>query len=287
MEDDIQDHHRDILNKIKKVELDLVKQEHRPIKLLKTIFSKNENKEIKKAAIIALILRWFFSPVTVAISSSILVGGATIYLMYTQTELIKNQNNLIQQQIHIQESTRKVSQNDQLNSILHDFNNELNDSKNNQVSEVLISRIIMFTNIVNDHINYSQKVIPQKQYSILKGALFRVLINSKINQKQLREILLNADFTYSSLTYLNLNELNLSKCNFEGSNFSHTTFNKCDLDKTNLNNSNLNFSYFNNSSLNKAYLKNTKYSNIITLDNIETIGLDEIYINEDNIRKNH
>lgn len=91
----------DLKDKIRKIEADLIEQEHRPIKVIsnflfrKKRWPKGDARRISSTK--SLIWRLFFSPGTIAASGGI-IAIATLFVFLQQNKIIQDQNSLITKQ---------------------------------------------------------------------------------------------------------------------------------------------------------------------------------------------
>ena len=228
--------------KLKKIEAELLEQEHRPFKILWNYFNrKNRFKDSKdkrrKAVTKAVIWRLFISPTTIAIATSGLLGYLSLFLLYKQTNLFKNQNKFIQQQTHLAEASRRSSQMFIMGEVLSDINTELKDPLNSRdtLSNTLVGRIIGLSRSMKPYKYLVGDSLINKPLSPERGQLLIALVESKIDSTFfVDKILKGSDFSSAEL-----NGANLSGANLNGVNLNMAQLNSANLKNANLKNARL------------------------------------------------
>lgn len=179
--------------KIEKIEVKLIEQEHRPFVILNNFFikrkkwAKDDPRQI--AATKAIIWRLFFSPTVVA-SIGGFIALLSLGVFVWQNALISKQNNFFQEQIKQQDEQYKLQRRTVLIGILY------NDWK------------------VRSHIRLKAE------------ALIEIIELERLERKQRKvDDLSQINLSNVDLQSVKLENVDLSNVNFEGANFTDATLN--------------------------------------------------------------
>ena len=267
---------KDIENKIVKVEAELLEQEHRPFQLIWNFLDRKNRWKSKddirhKAVIKAIFWRFIFSPTTMAVISTGIVGFLTLFFMFRQTTLLEKQNLLfeiqnkrIEQQTHLIEADRRSAQIFIMGEVLADINKELEDYNNinRTLSNTLVGRIISLSRAMKAYRYLDDDSLIKTPLSPERGQLLISLLESRIDSGFLQRRIMNGcDFRQSELIGADLYKANLQNTFMQGANFESANLNFSNLSGAQLQYSNFEYAElsgakFNYTKLNGANLKN-------------------------------
>lgn len=194
-------------------------------------------------------------------------------LLGQQNTLLERQNDKIDYQINLEESTRRSSLVFLMGNIMDKIDEELKDafnvdSKTRRLSPQLIGRIVALSQSLKPYrfLDTNADTLT-KPYSPERSQLLLSLVNSELDQVTYKEIFSRATFAYADLSNANLSFMTLS-----GANFTEVDFRGANLSDTDFTNSNLSFAYvqgvklfhsdFSNANLFGANFSDAKVSDI-------------------------
>ncbi len=179
----------------------------------------------------------------------IAIGGlmGTIVL-YNQNQLLAKQNEKIDNQILLDEASRRSSLNFLLANLLDKVDAELKEAKEDgkprRLSAQLVGRIASLSHSLQPYQYWDNGSIIEKAISPERGSLLIALLNSKIDTLTLDTIYRISNFKAANLEQINLSGAYLKGIDLSGANLAHV----------NLDNANLNDAVFQNANLYQASL---------------------------------
>lgn len=289
-------------NRIEKLELKILEQEHRIIPAFINLFKKWKNKKERFATIRALAFVLFSSGtvtavgVTITAIMGILIASRANAILDTQNGLIKTQNRFTENQTYLEESTRRSALTFELSSILDEIDEELDlqESKEprlinfpgRQLSSRLNGRIIALSNslkpykYLNENGNLSRLLSPERAQlliSLVNSYLYTDYMQRMINlsYSDLEGIeFFRQNSSNVNLSQMKLNNSNMKNGNFHGVKFVLTNLSNADLGNSIMKFSNLSFANLKGANLNGcdfegAYLPNAEMFKEAKMDSIE------------------
>jgi len=183
-------------------------------------------------------LRTYLSTVSMLfIGIGSLIGGV---LLINQNKLINHQNSIIENQLQLEEASRRSSLQFMLSGIMDKMQLELEDSINNpnrELSEELINRISSLTYGFKPYKFLESNQMVSNQLSPERGQLFFTLINSNINTEQIMQLTQKSNFRFSDLKTMNLSNKQILSSNLDNSDLSNVSAINSLIQNINLNNS--------------------------------------------------
>ncbi len=221
-----------IESKMIALEAKLLEQEHRPITLIWNYFYKRKkypkDDPRRKAVAKAIIWRFFFSPNTVAFTLTTLISFLTVFFINRQNNLIENQNHLI-------EATRRSSQMIILDGVLKDINKEL--ANKDTLSKNLQARIQSLSHTTKPYklLDYNtNKLSPL--LSPERSQLLYSLVSSGIKNDFLAALFKKTNFNYADLNGLNLINRHLKNSKIRYSSLDSTLLHNSIISKADIRN---------------------------------------------------
>lgn len=222
-------------------------------------------------------------------------------LLFNQNELIKQQSELIGQQVHLQEADRRSALVFLMGNILDKVDEETakldeNGKRVDTLSLGLIARIAALSEGFRPYRFYEDSTLTDKAYSPERGQLLLSLVNQGLDSSTMLKIYSKATFQNSYLRKANLYGVNMNKADLTDSDFSQsnlmgaslvgaqlsgTTFDEANLEQANLQNAiiwtasfnkaqlwgaNLNAALFIKASLRNADLSGTNLSEAVFVE---------------------
>lgn len=237
----------------------------------------------------------------------LLVSLLPIILLYQQNKILRQQSELIANQITesqnsnlLIEAERRNSLMSNLNVILTQISNELEISDNGELSDNLIGQICALSITLKPYKFLKNGLPSDIELSPERGELLLFLLNSELNETTLSKIYKRgnfekADLSDYSLSNFKLDHINLSGADLSNSDLSFTSLKLARLVNTNFYNSNLSYtdfsdayllsSNFNQSMLNKTNFYHSKAASPNFFDSIKMKGRLKIMTYNDIIKQ--
>lgn len=297
-------------NRLIELEAKLLEQEHRPFHLVFNFLNRkkwNENDVRRKAVSKAIIIRLLFSPASVLIFSGGFLGFLSIFFLYQQNQLLRNQNYRIEQQTYLIEAERRSSMVFVMSQVMQEFYEEIeNNNAERKISSSLSGRIFALSQAMKPYRYMEGNELINNPLSPERGQLLTVLVESEIDSIQLHKLLEKCDFSYAEIGAIDLSDLNLNYSNFAKAEFNSTVledvnfkngflvgaiFNRSYLNQTNFNNAHMSSSLFFSSELDgtsfhNSDLRNSRFINWPSADgaqfiltNLQNATFENCYLN--------
>ena len=185
----------------------------------------------------------------------LLVLSVQTYILNTQNTLLLYQNNRLDQQVNLEEGSRRSSLVFLMSNLMDKIGEEANQPNNNgRLSESLISRIISLSQAFRPYRYLENDQLIKQPLSPERGQLLLSLINSNLSIEVYQKIFSKANFSYSDLPGANLVDAFLREINLQYANLEGTNLQGADLDYANISFANLQNSDFKNATLNSSRL---------------------------------
>jgi len=175
-----------------------------------------------------------------------------------QTALLEKQNEKIDNQIQLEESTRRGALIVMMSNIMDKVDEELkedwNDDKARNLSPQLIGRIAALSQSFRPYRFWQDSMLIEKSLSPERGQLLLALVNSQLDSLTYFNMFKRASFAKANLEKANLKGLNLSRIDLKGANLQGADLRETRLIDSRMSNANLERAVFNNS-----YLSHTEF----------------------------
>lgn len=222
--------------KIVDIEKDLLRQEHRPWKLVYNYILRNDkypkkDDKRRKAITKALIWRVLASPTTITIAFGGFLSFLTIYYL-------RQQNQLIEQQGYLMEANRRSSQMFIMGEVLSDINKELKEPaipNKSKLSKTLQGRIISLSRAMKPYRYIENGVLRKNESSPERGQLLITLIQSNTVGGYFEY----CDFSYAESNGIEILNQNFESGNLKGADLSGSILGTVNLRRTDLTDANL------------------------------------------------
>lgn len=218
---------------------------------------------------LVILSRWGIMNWTFRVVSLIILGFVGLFgsvLLQNQNELLKKQNNRLDQQTYLQEAERRSSLVFLFSNIMDAINLEISsDYKQNGVRDLspqLTGRIIALANRLKPYYYLQGDSLIKEQLSPERGQLLLTLVESKLSDSTFQIIKERANFSYSDLSQSNLSGLDLSYINLSNSNMEGVNLSKTKLIASNFANSNLRKANFTNVDIQESNFENANMENV-------------------------
>lgn len=164
-------------------------------------------------------------------------------LMQEQTILFEKQNDKIDSQIQLEESSRRGNLIVMMSNIMDKVDEELKlqEAKNESrvLSKQLIGRIAALSQSFRPYRFLQDSMLIKKPFSLERGQLLLALVNSDLDSTTYLDIYQRATFENAYLEGANLNNVNLSWAKLKGAYLKDANLNNAKLRNTELRNANL------------------------------------------------
>ncbi len=250
----------------------------------KKTVSKDTLSELFTAIFVRITRIGFFLVLTTIVPTLLIF--LQVYYLKNSNQLIRSQNNRLDQQTYLQEASRRSFMIGVLDEIMKDIN-----KKGTTVYKTDFARLNAISKnlkpyryLDNDHLT-NKPSSPERGYLVLSLIESELKLSAKLKESH-GPILSAIDFDYAELRDINLKrkeinnltikhgildgsdltKANFAGCTFENSSFLNTRFNSSDILRTTFENSTLKNTNFSNAfiqkcSFNNTVLENTNFSN--------------------------
>lgn len=254
----------------------LIRQEHRPILIVKNLvkFWKNDKEDTRRKNAVNAFIWWLISPRTVATAGISIIAVVGLWvawkanglldqqntLLSTQNEKLEIQNDKIDKSLYLMEADRRASLNFELSTIYDEIDEELDEWREDHpddpiadtLSGQLVGRIVAISHAFQPYRRLREDgTLDSVAMSPERGQLFRALAGLPIDTIQ---FLSEANLKFADIGKVNwpkapLREVdfigaNLNNANFFGANAERVNFNRACLEGINLMEANLRGSTF-------------------------------------------
>lgn len=199
---------------------------------------------------------------------AIVVGLVPLLILFTQTWILNNQNDkleqqnnlilsqnqLLDQQINLEEGNRRSSFIFLMSNIMDKIDEELKNNKRGSriLSEELIGRIVSLSHAFRPYRYLENNALIEKPLSPERGQLLYALVNSELELKTYDRIFEKANFSYADLQEANFSGAYLQGVNLAHSNIKRGNFKDAILNLANCQESNLERCIFDNTEMRGA-----------------------------------
>lgn len=215
-----------------------------------------------------------------------------VYYLRNQNQLIKTQNNRLDQQTYLQEASRRSYMIGVLDGMIKDVTSGVNASKSNINRLIALSKNLKpYKYLENDHL-ISRQMSPERGYLLLALLESDLNLNKVIDNNTKETIISALDFSYAELkntdlTQLEISYMDLNNATLDNSNFTKSSFSKGVFDKASLLNVNLENSDILNCRFEAADLTNASFANsYIFKCSFENTNLKNVDFSNTDMRKN-
>jgi len=191
------------------------------------------------------------------------------YILNSQNTLLKEQNERLDQQINLEEGSRRSSLIFLMSNIMDKMGEELKapSNKSNILSDALIGRIVSLSQALRPYRYLENDQLISKPLSPERGQLLISLTNSALHESTYEKIFEKADFSYADLENANfdgnyMNGIELSFANLESATFRDAVLEYANLEGANLKKVEFAETYMNGIKLNDADLQNSHLHNV-------------------------
>ncbi len=185
-----------------------------------------------------------------------------LLILFIQTFILFQQNNKLEQQVHLEEATRSNSMVFLMDNVLNQITTDLKTSGgNNKIKSSTIARANSLIYGFRPYRFLENGDLIDKPLSPEKGQFLLALIYSGIDKKQIQQIFKTSSFSHTYLKNSNLFGQTLENIEMPSSNLEGA-----DLSTANLKNAELKYSNFSNASLRNADLRDASFSNVNLTD---------------------
>jgi len=296
MKEEISKTNFEIDKKLKFLESKIIEQEHRPTHLVLNYFRRKnkwpEDSDIRqKAATKAIIWRLFFSPTTLAVASGGLMAFITIVFLIKQNSLLEIQNSRIQEQVYLEEASRRNNLVLLMDNVLDKVNEELNKADNTKksLSRPLAARILALGQGFQPYKFYDYEADSlTKPLSPERGQLLIALMASGIDSSTINIIKYHSNFNniylkYSSLSDQDLSDIRMFESHFNSVDFSDSKLESAFMPDCFIFDSNFTYSNLQNVDFTGSKIRESNFC-YANLQNASLIGCDlrnSIFVNTD------
>ena len=206
-----------------------------------------------------------------------MVLSVQTYILNTQNDLLSYQNNRLDQQVNLEEGSRRSSLVFLMSNLMDKIGEETSQPNNNgRLSESVISRIISLSQAFRPYRYLENDQLIKQPLSPERGQLLLSLINTNLRIEVYQKIFLKANFSYSDLQGANLVDAYLREINLQYANLEGVNFQGADLDYANISYANIQKADFKNASLNNSRL---------TQANLMGANLEDVEMRNGNMEK--
>ena len=212
----------------------------------------------------------------------LMILGIQTYILNSQNDLLKEQNRRLDQQINLEEGSRRSSLIFLMSNIMDKMGEELKNPKNrnNKLSDALIGRIVSLSQALRPYRYFEDDHLIDHPLSPERGQLLISLINSELHETTYEKIFDRADFSYADLknatfdgnymqgielayadlSYASFKNTDLEYANLEGANLSYSEFDETYMNGIELSDANLQYSHLHNVKMTYATLYNANFT---------------------------
>lgn len=260
---------QNIEKKLTNLENKIIEQEHRPYRVLTSIYKYGFGDDKKKResawkSFISYVVRRQVVTYVIAISTSI-IAVVSLYLAYrsnsileTQNDLIAAQNKRLDEQTYLAEAERRSSYVFLLANVIDQVREDLISSGGDSLSNSTIA-MISSTSLGFKPYRLLEADSLSRLVSPERGQLLIYLVNLKMKKQIYDKIYKYTDFSYSEVNDGYMQNAYLKNAHLEFSNFKGTILTGANMDGANLKNANFMYSTLANVDFNSA---STMYMNI-------------------------
>ena len=191
------------------------------------------------------------------------------YILNTQNKLLADQNERLDQQINLEEGSRRSSLIFLMSNIMDKMGEELKapDNPNNILSDALIGRIVSLSQALRPYRYLENDRLIDQPLSPERGQLLISLTNSNLHASTYEKLFQKADFSYADLKHANFDDyyikgIELSFANLQDASFRNSVLEYSNLTKANLQGARFEETYMNGIKLNDANLQNSYLTNV-------------------------
>ncbi len=189
------------------------------------------------------------------------------YILNTQNQLLAAQNDRLDQQINLEEGSRRSSLIFLMSNIMDKMGDELKASPKNILSDALIGRIVSLSQALRPYRYLENDVLIKQPLSPERGQLLISLTNSHLHESTYEKLFSKADFSYADLKNAKFDEdymegVELSFANLQGASFRNTDLEYANLIGANLQGAKFEETYMNGINFSDADLRNSLMANV-------------------------
>ncbi len=193
--------------------------------------------------------------------------GIQTYILNTQNQLLAAQNERLDQQINLEEGSRRSSLIFLMSNIMDKMGDELKASPNNILSDALIGRIVSLSQALRPYRYLENDALIKQPLSPERGQLLISLTNSHLHEDTYKKLFAKADFSYADLQHAKFDEdymegIELSFANLQGASFRNTDLEYANLVGANLQDAKFEETYMNGINFTNADLRNSLMANV-------------------------
>ena len=203
--------------------------------------------------------------------------GIQTYILNSQNNLLHYQNKRLDQQINLEEGSRRSSLIFLMSNIMDKIGEELKVPKNKKriLSDELIGRIVSLSQALRPYRYLENDELIGQPLSPERGQLLFSLSNSLLYEETYAKLFEKADFSYSDLKNANFNDAFLEGAKLEYANLKNANFKDADLEYANLLGANMagatfEESYMTGIKLTNANLRGSSFTNVKMTDAVLT-----------------
>ena len=198
-----------------------------------------------------------------------LILGIQTYILNTQNKLLLYQNNRLDQQINLEEGSRRSSLIFLMSNIMDKMGEELKASNKYKktLSNAIIGRIVSLSQALRPYRYLENDKLIDQPLSPERGQLLISLTNSSLHESTYEKIFEKADFSYADLKNANFDDnymqgIELSYANLQGASFRNTVLEYANVVGANLQGAKFEETYMNSIKLTNANLQNSLLQNV-------------------------
>ncbi len=191
------------------------------------------------------------------------------YILNTQNKLLADQNERLDQQINLEEGSRRSSLIFLMSNIMDKMGEELKtpNNPNNTLSDALIGRIVSLSQALRPYRYLENDQLIDQPLSPERGQLLIALTNSNLAESTYQSLFSKADFSYADLQNAKFDEdymegIELSFANLQGASFRNTDLAYANLVGANLEDAKFEETYMNGINFSDANLQNSFITNV-------------------------
>lgn len=189
------------------------------------------------------------------------------YILNTQNKLLAVQNERLDQQINLEEGSRRSSLIFLMSNIMDKMAEELKINTDSSLSDALIGRIVSLSQALRPYRYLENDVLINQPLSPERGQLLISLINSHLHESTYKKLFARADFSYADLKNAKFDEeymegIELSYANLQGASFRNTDLEYANLIGANLRDAKFEETYMNGINFSNANLQNSLIANV-------------------------
>lgn len=253
--------------------------------------SKNTLSELLTAIFLRITRIGFFLLITSLLPTLLIL--LQVYYLKNQNQLIRTQNNRLDQQTYLQEASRRSYMIGVLDDMIKDITTQgENASKANINRLIALSKNLKPYKYLEDDRLIPKPLSPERGYILLALLESNLKINKMIDPNTGETIISALNFSYAELkntdlTALYITDINLNNATLNGSNFIKSTFSKSIFDNANLLQVNLGSTDLLNCSFKNANITKGSFANSSILKcNFENAILKGIDLSSSDLSKN-